>query len=196
MKKGLTEIICILDRSGSMNATINDAIGGFNSFIETQKKVPGEAKVTLVLFDDQYDIIESGKDIGKIKLLNESTYVPRGMTALLDAVGKTINNVGTRLASTEEDERPEKVMVAILTDGEENASKEFTKEKVNEMIEHQKTKYQWDFVFLAANQDAIQAGTSIGINAQSCFAYVANGVGTRSAYNNLTSYTTNFRGSK
>ena len=193
MKKGLTEIICVLDRSGSMSTIIDDAIGGFNTFIESQKILPGSAKISIVLFDDQYDLIESGVDINESKKLNESIYVPRGMTALLDAVGKTINDVGARLSKTEEDEKPEKVLFAILTDGAENASKAFTKEKVNEMIEHQKNTYKWDFVFLAANQDAIQSGTALGVNATSCMCFNATSKGTRGAYSDLATYATSYR---
>lgn len=193
MKKGLTEIICILDRSGSMSSIIRDSIGGFNSFLKSQKEQPGEAKVSIVFFDHEYNLFENAIDINKIKDLNSKTYVPRGNTALLDAIGTTINTIGERIQNEKEEDRPEKVLVAILTDGEENSSTKFTKEIITKMIEHQKSHYKWDFVFLAANQDAIQAGAGIGINANSCFNYQANAVGTRSAYDNLATYSSNFR---
>jgi len=164
MKKGLAEIIFILDESGSMSSVKGDTIGGFNEFIETQKRIPGEVKFTFVKFSDYYNIVNEGTPIEKVEHLNESTYAPSFSTALLDAVGKSINSVTSRLDETQEDERPEKVLFAILTDGYENASTIYTQAAINEMIKNQRTKEGWEFLFLGADIDAWSGGSSIGIN--------------------------------
>ena len=147
MKEGLTEIVSIVDRSGSMQSILDDAIGGFNTFLAAQQRQPGEAKLSLILFDHEYQIVHQAVDIQQVEPLNQDTYVPRGSTALLDAVGKTIDAVGERLAATPESERPSQVIVSILTDGYENASQTYSKPKVAEMIKHQTEKYSWAFEF-------------------------------------------------
>ena len=149
MKQGLSEIICIIDRSGSMGIIKNDAIGGFNTFLEEQKKLPGEATLTYIQFDTEYEVVHENKPLKDVQPINGSIYIPRGRTALLDAVGKTIDATGRRLANTPEENRPEKIIVAILTDGEENASHQYNLSKIKEMIKHQKEKYSWEFIFLA-----------------------------------------------
>ena len=161
MKKDLTEIVIVLDESGSMSSCKSDTIGGFNEFLSTQKKIKGEANVTLVKFSDYYKVVNDGTALEHVSPLNESNYTPSYSTALLDAVGRTINSVGNRLSSLPEDQRPEKVIFAVITDGYENASKEFTREKIFEMVTHQKTKYNWEFLFLGADIDAW--GKEIGI---------------------------------
>jgi len=192
-KKNLTEIVAIIDRSGSMSILTNDAIGGFNTFLNEQKKVPGDANFTLVLFDDKYDLVHDGKGINDVPDLNDKTYVPRGSTALLDAIGKTITTVGERLSNTQEDQKPEKVIVAILTDGEENASKEYKRKHILDMINHQRDKYSWEFIFLAANQDAIQEGMKFGIHAHDSVTWTASSVGVTRGYASLCNMTTNYR---
>ena len=192
-KQDLSEIIVVLDKSGSMEAIKTDAIGGFNSFLDAQKQLPGEAKFTLVLFSNEYDVKISGKNLKKIAKLTKQTYIPNGQTALLDALGKTIDNVGVRLHSIPEEERPEKVIFAILTDGEENASKEYTLEKINEMIKHQTEVYSWEFVFLAANQDAMQAGASLGIQSHNTFSFIATPKGIQDAYRGLNDTVSSYR---
>lgn len=187
MKKGFCEIATIIDESGSMSSIATDAIGGFNQFLKEQKEHPGEAKFTLVTFDTNYNIVYDGIDISEISELDSSSYRPGGATALHDAIGVTIKNIGTRLSETPEDERPEKVIISILTDGHENASKEFNRDQINEIITEQKEKYNWEFIFLAANQDAIAAGTSMGIDANMSLNYAATGDGVKSAYSNLSS---------
>lgn len=162
-KHNYTEIVCIIDRSGSMGAIKDDAIGGFNNFLESQKKLPGEASISLILFDHEYLMPIQNADLMSVEPLTEKTYAPRGTTALLDAVGKTINNLWNRLANMTEQERPDRVIVCILTDGYENASHEFSRSKIKEMIEYHQEKYQWQFLFLAANQDAFAEGAKIGI---------------------------------
>lgn len=187
MKKNLTEMVFILDRSGSMSSLTSDTIGGFNSMIESQKKEDGEAFVTTVLFDDKYELLHDHIDIQEVKELTNKEYFARGMTALLDAVGKTINSIGARLANTEEEKRPEKVIFVITTDGFENASIEFTKAKVKEMIEHQQEKYSWTFMFLGANMDAVGEAASLGIKTDFARTYTATAQGTSSVYTSLSS---------
>jgi uncharacterized protein YegL len=165
MKQGLTEIIVVLDRSGSMASMRVEAIGGYNNFLADQKALPGKANWTLVQFDDQYEKRIDGKPIADVPNLSQDTFVPRGMTALLDATGRTITEVGQRLANMPEEERPEKVALAILTDGEENASKEYTAEKVKDMIRHQEEKYGWLVMFLASDINAAKfAVATMGVS--------------------------------
>ncbi len=195
MRKNHCEIVCIIDRSGSMASIKQDAIGGFNTFIEGQKAVAGTANVTLVLFDDQYEVVYENVELSKVESLTEKTFVPRGMTALLDAIGKTINSVGERLSKTDEKDRPEKVMFCILTDGAENASTEFRKNIIKDMITHQREKYSWEFVFLAANQDAFTSADNIGISKNYTSNFVADGLGTRGAFRDATLYCSSYRSS-
>jgi hypothetical protein len=165
MNTELTEISIVLDRSGSMASMAKEAIGGFNAFLESQQKLPGDARLTLVLFDHEYIVAYDGRPIKDVPPLDEHTYVPRGTTALLDAIGRTVNTIGERLDKTPEANRPGKVLIVILTDGLENASQEFKRNQIYSMIKHQRDKYAWEFIFLGANQDAIQAGSLIGIPA-------------------------------
>lgn len=192
-RKNHTEIVCIIDRSGSMSSIREDAIGGFNSFIESQKNVDGTASVSLILFDHEYNVVYENIELSEVESLNSDTFVPRGSTALFDAIGKTINSVGNRLHNTSEENRPEKVMVCILTDGCENASIEFTNENIKEMIEHQREKYSWEFSFLAANQDAFSGAKSMGISDQYTMNFMSTGDGTRSAMKTMSDYTSSYR---
>ena len=185
MKKDLTEVVFILDKSGSMSGLEKDTIGGFNSMIENQKNEEGEAYVTTVLFDDQYEVLHDHANIQKIEPITNKEYYARGTTALLDAIGKTINSIGNRLSGTPEDERPDKVIFVITTDGFENASKEFDKKTVKEMIEHQQDKYSWTFMFLGANMDAVGEAASLGINTDFAKTYTANSIGTQSVYTSM-----------
>ena len=182
MKKGLNEIILIIDKSGSMCSIKDDAIGGYNEFIEKQKTGKGTANVTTILFDTDYKVVNENVDVNVVEHLNEETYHPSGMTALLDSVGKTINNVGKRLSNTSEENRPEKVIMCILTDGQENSSTKYNRGKIKEMIEHQKEKYNWEFIYLGANQDSFTEAGNIGINSIDTQNFQATGVGIRMAY--------------
>jgi hypothetical protein len=187
--KNLTEIVAILDRSGSMRSFVSDTIGGYNKFIEDQKKGEGRVIVTLAQFDNEYQIDYSGVDINDVKLLDETSYCPRGWTALCDAVGRTINEVGNRLSNTEEDKRPGQVIFVIITDGQENSSKEFLASKVKEMVSHQTEKYNWSFIFLGGGDletQKVQAA-SIGIAAANSYNYSANAAGTEAVYTSLSS---------
>jgi uncharacterized protein YegL len=189
----LTEIIVISDRSGSMGSIADDAIGGFNTFLKEQQEVPGECKFTYCQFDNEYEVVHDGIPIRDMKPLDRSTFVPRGSTALLDAIGRTINVVGERLAKTSEDQRPGKVIVVILTDGQENFSKEFSRDQIFEMITTQHDQFKWEFVFLAANQDAIAGGASLGISAAGSANYSPDAFGSRAIYKNASMGITSFR---
>lgn len=177
--KNLTEMVFILDRSGSMAGLEADTIGGYNSLLEKQKKEVGDAVVTTVLFDDHYEMLHDRVAIKKIKDITNREYFARGMTALLDAIGKTINHVGNRHKNALESEVPDKTMVVIITDGFENASREYSLSQVKKMIEHQKEKYGWEFLFLGANIDAVSTASSMGITADRAVTYEADGEGTR-----------------
>jgi uncharacterized protein YegL len=185
MKVDFTEIACIIDRSGSMMSLRSDAVGGINSFLTEQKAVPGEASLTLVFFSHEYQLVHSGTPLQEVALLTDADYVPQGTTALLDAVGRTIEDVGKRLAETPEEQRPEKVLVAILTDGLENASRDYTRARVAKMIKHQQEKYGWEFLFLAANMDAFAEAHSLNIPTANAQNFVATREGTQAAYSNL-----------
>ena len=188
-----SEIICIIDRSGSMAAIAKDAIGGFNTFLEEQKKVSGEATLTFILFDTEYEIIHENRPLNDVLMLDRKTFQPRGMTALLDAIGRTIDDTGRRLSNMPEQHRPNKIIVAILTDGEENSSKQYNLSKIKEMITHQKESYQWEFIFLGANQDAFAEAAKIGIDAKDSFNFAATDKGVRSAYTNMTQTVKRYR---
>ncbi len=187
------DITFVLDRSGSMQSVVADTIGGFNRFLEDQKKAEGKATVALNQFDDIFDQVYPPTDIQSAALLNKETFVPRGSTALLDAIGRTINETGGRLSMLPEDQRPAKVMIVIITDGHENASQTFNAKKINEMISHQRDVYQWEFVYLGANQDAITTAAGIGISAGTSMTYAANTVGTHRAFDSLCSNTKRMR---
>lgn len=176
-KPNTTEIVIVLDRSGSMAGIRKDMEGGFDQFIAEQRKLPNECKVTLAQFDDQYEVVYSQIDLASVPKLHLQ---PRGGTALFDAVGRTINDVGARLATTPEDERPSQVMFMIITDGNENQSREFVRAKISEMVQHQTDKYSWGFTFLGTNQDAVLAAQQMGISASNTISYVntSAGVGT------------------
>ena len=194
--KDITDITIILDRSGSMNSVKSDTIGGFNSFLDEQKKVAGEAVLSLVQFDDQYETIYSDKDINSADELTEGTFQPRGSTALYDAVGRTINSVGQKLAALPKNERPDTVIFVILTDGFENASREFSAVKISEMIRHQTEKYGWEFIFIGANQDAVLSAQQIGIKAGAALTYAANAKGTEEAFGSVARNVAKYRVSK
>jgi hypothetical protein len=178
-----TRIVCIIDRSGSMDDIKKDAIGGFNTFIEEQKKLPGKATLTLTLFNHDYDVLYLDKPLNDVQLLDNSTYIPRGTTALLDAVGRTITDVESKSNS-------DKVIVTILTDGLENASKDYDKPRILEMIQRKRND-GWEFVFLAANQDAFSEANSLGIN--QAVNFTADASGTRSAYKSINERVVSYR---
>lgn len=168
MKANLTDITVVFDKSGSMQSCLSDAEGGLNAFIESQKKQPGDCLLTLVEFDTSYRFVHSAKPIADV---GSYGFVPFGSTALYDAVGRAISETGARLAAMPEDDRPGLVIFVIVTDGQENSSIEFKRDQVKAMITEQQEKYQWQFVFLAANQDAFEAGSNVGIGPQGVAGY-------------------------
>lgn len=183
MKKGLTQIVFVLDMSGSMLPLTMETIGGYNTMIADQKKEEGDALVTTVLFDHRYIMIHDGINIKEVKDITTAEYMPAGMTAMLDAVGMTINHVGQKLAAMPEWERPEKVLFTIITDGYENSSKEFDWPTIKNMIKHQREKYSWVFTFLGANIDTDKVSDDLGIDQMLSKKYTANNIGTQSVFN-------------
>lgn len=182
MNTNLSEIIFILDRSGSMEGLESDTIGGYNSFLKKQREAPGDAQITTVLFDDQYELFHDGINIQRVKPITGNEYFTRGSTAMLDAIGKTIRAVGRRLSLTKTEERPGKVIFVITTDGMENSSREFSHEMIRNMIKHQREKYSWEFIFLGANIDAEAAAEEIGIPQKYAAGYRADELGTHNMF--------------
>lgn len=187
MKQGLTELVYILDMSGSMDSLTEDTIGGYNTMIKEQKKAEGEAFVTTVLFDDRYIILNDRVPIQDVALITEKEYSPLGTTAMLDAVGKTINRVGQKLAEMPEEERPSAVSVTIITDGYENASLEYTWKSVQGMIKEKREKYSWIFSFIGANIDVEKVSDDLGIDRRMAKKYTASKSGTDKVYKTLSS---------
>lgn len=185
-KPNFTSINVIIDRSGSMQHLTNDTIGGFNTFLQEQKEVPGEAVLSLTLFDTVCKSVHDCVPLAQVPKLNKTVYRTGGYTALLDALGTTINNTGARLAAMNEEDRPSKVIFLIVTDGAENSSKEFVAEKIRDMVTHQKEVYSWEFVFMGANIDSIATGTSLGVSAANSLNYSPTSVGTRGLYANVS----------
>jgi uncharacterized protein YegL len=194
-KENFTSINVIVDASGSMAGLTTDTIGNFNTFLKEQKEYPGEAVFTLCTFNTDYRLPHDFVKIASVPNLSNKTYNPQGGTALLDAMGTTIESVGRKLAAMPEDERPSKVIFLIITDGHENSSKRFTAEQIKSMVEHQKDVYSWEFVFMGANIDAIGTGTSLGISAMNSLNYSADSVGTHQLYKSISENMSTYRGS-
>ena len=190
-----TDVTVILDRSGSMQKIASDAIGGFNEFLAEQERQAGDCRLTLIQFDNQYEVVYAAQPIAQAPRLTEDTFQPRGSTALLDAIGRTIDRTGRRLAALSEDERPDRVMLVIITDGLENASSDFTREQIFGMISRQRDVFNWSFLFLAANQDAIAEGAKMGIGAQQSLDFSATGAGVREAARSMSRAVSSLRGS-
>jgi len=210
MKENLTYLIFVVDRSGSMSSICKDMIGGFNSFIKAQRDAKiGDAKVFFYQFDTEYETVHEGISLEDVPDLTDKTYVPRGSTALYGSLGKTITDMGIRLENMPENERPEKVFVITITDGEDNAYltnesninepsqyRVYTSEKVKEMIKHQTEVYKWDFAYIGANQDAWSVGSGMGHGAGTTMGYVASAAGTAYMFNKLSDDTSNYRSAK
>lgn len=182
MRKNLTEIVFILDRSGSMAGLEADTVGGFNSMIEKQKKAAGEAVISTVLFDDVSEVIHNRADIRSIKPMTDKDYSAGGSTALLDALGGAIHHIGNVHRYIGEDNIPEHTIFVITTDGHENASRRYDSDKVKRMIERQKERYGWEFLFLGANIDAVETAKKFGIDKNRAVNFRSDGVGTRLNY--------------
>ena len=186
MKKGLTELVFILDRSGSMSGLEADTIGGFNSLIQKQKKEEGEALISTVLFDDLTEVLYDRVPLNRIEPMNESQYYVRGCTALLDAVGGAIHHIGNVHKYAREEDRPEKTIFIITTDGMENSSRRYTYEKVKKMVERQRNQHGWEFLFLGANMDAIEVAGRFGVQAGGAVNYKCDSEGTKLNYEVLS----------
>ena len=182
MRKNLTEIVFILDRSGSMSGLEADTIGGYNSLIDKQKRADGDAIISTVLFDDKQEVLHDRKNLQDIRPLTEKEYYVRGCTALLDAVGGAIHHIGNVHKYARAEDRPEKTLFIITTDGMENSSHRYTYDKVKAMIERQKVRYGWEFLFLGANIDAVAEAGRFGIQASRAVNYKSDRVGTALNY--------------
>ena len=184
-KNNIVDIVFILDRSGSMGGLESDTIGGFNSMLEKQRKIEGKAFITTVLFDDEYELLHDRVNIAKVNNITEKEYFVRGSTALLDAIGKTIAKEKAIQDTLEKNEKADKVLFIIITDGLENASREYNSATVKKLIETQKEKYGWEFLFLGANIDAIETANTIGISAERAVNYKSDSIGTKKNYDTL-----------
>ena len=193
MKKNLTELVFILDKSGSMSGLEKDTIGGFNSLLDQQRKVDGECVITTVLFDNRYELLHDRIDIRAVQPITGKEYFVGGSTALLDAIGRTIHKIGTAQKNTTEDYRAEKVMFVIITDGEENASRCYSSMQIRQMIQRQKERYGWEFIFLGANIDAVETAGRFGIDADRAVDYVPDGEGTELNYRMMSETVATFR---
>lgn len=182
MKKNLTELVFILDRSGSMQGLESDTIGGFNSLVEKQKKEEGECYVSTVLFDNECEVLHDRVKLGDVAPMTEKEYYTRGCTALLDAVGGAIHHIGNVHKYARSEDVPEHTMFVIITDGMENASRRYSAEEVRRKIERQKERYGWEFLFLGANIDAVQTARSYGIAQGRSVNYTHDGKGTKLVY--------------
>ena len=187
MKKNLTEVVFILDRSGSMSGLESDTIGGFNSMIKKQKEEKGYANVTTILFDDEIEMLHKSVDIREVKNITSKDYYVRGCTALLDAIGYGINYMINVQKSKDKDKKADNVLFIITTDGYENSSKEYSYEKIKSMITKQKEKYNWQFLFIGANIDAISTAKSFGISEKFASNYVSDEEGTKITYEAMNS---------
>ena len=193
MKTNLTELVFILDRSGSMGGLESDTIGGFNAMLAKQQAEPGECRITTILFDNQYEVLHDRIDIHAVSAITEKEYYVRGNTALLDAIGTTINKIGSVQKNTAEAYRAEKVLFVVTTDGMENASHEFDYDKIKSMIEHQKTKYGWEFIFLGANIDAVEVAGRFGVAQNRAQSYHNDGAGIALNYAVVSDTVASFR---
>lgn len=196
MKKNVTEVVFILDKSGSMAGLETDTIGGFNGMLNKQKKAEGEAFVTTVLFNHQYELLHDRINVKGISPITERDYEVGGTTALLDAIGFSIQKIVNVQKNTSEAERADQVLFVITTDGMENASREFTSEKIKKMITHQKEKYGWDFMFLGANIDAISTAAQFGIDEDFAVDYHADKMGTQLNYEMVSEAVIHLRSGK
>lgn len=189
-----TQIICVLDRSGSMsdNNIITESINGFNNFLEEQKKLKDKATITVALFDDRYELLYDDVDIQKVEKITNAIWFPRGTTALYDAIGKTINAVRAKHALPDS-EKPAKVLVCIVTDGKENASSEYNLKKIKSLIKECEED-NWNFIYLAANQDAFAVGSTFGVSCANTYTYTADAVGVANMSMTLNNASVSYRG--
>jgi len=193
-----THIAVILDRTGSMESIRDDTIGGFNAFLTEQKQQPGKATLTLIQFDSQdpYEVVHQVKTIKEVPELTRETYVPRASTPLLDAIGRGINDLEKCLADMKEDDRPSKVVFVVITDGQENASREFRRDQILKMINEKEKQSGWQFVFLSADLDAINDAMAQGFQPAAAMAFDKTGVGVQNAWGAVSKNISNYRASR
>ena len=193
MKKDMTELVFILDRSGSMAGLESDTIGGYNAFLQKQKKQDGECRITTVLFDNQIELLHDRIDLPAVRPLTEQDYQVGGCTALNDAIGLTVSRIGDVQKRTAEEYRAGKVLFVIITDGLENASRRYSTTQVRAMIRRQKEKYHWEFVFLGANMDAAEQAEELGIGADRAADYAADPDGTELNFRVMSEAVSSYR---
>ena len=196
MKNNITELVFILDRSGSMSGLEDDTIGGFNSMIEKQKKQVGDCYVSTVLFDDESEVLHDRVKLADISKMTDNDYTVRGCTALIDAIGGAIHHIGNIHKYARPEDGPEHTMFIITTDGQENASHRYTSEQVKKMIEHRREKYGWEFLFIGANIDAVETAARYGIDKERAVNYNADSEGTRLNYEVMSETICSFRESR
>lgn len=196
MKEGLTEIVFILDESGSMSGLEADTIGGYNSFIEKQKKESGEALVSTVLFANNSKVVHDRVDLKKVEPMNNQQYSPGGCTALLDAIGGAIHHIGNIHKYARPEDVPAKTIFVITTDGQENSSQEYSYKNIKMMIERQQEKYGWEFLFLGANIDVISEASKLGIRSDRAVKYECDQMGTQLNFSVVSNVVASVRGGK
>ncbi len=198
MNQDYTHITVILDRTGSMESIRDDVIGGFNAFLHEQKQQAGKATLTLVQFDtqDPYEVVHHWREIKTVPELNKKTYVPRASTPLYDAIGRGINDLEASIGKLPESVRPSQVMMVIITDGQENSSKEFTKDKVTQMIAEKQKKHDWQFVFLSADLEAMNEARNLGFSENASLFFEKSDAGSAKAFHSLSKRTAEYRSRK
>jgi hypothetical protein len=189
----ITHITLVLDRSGSMHSVRDDAIGGFNAFVEQQRRLPGHATLTLIQFDDVFCEMYRAKPIGEVPFLDADTFVPRGSTALYDALGRAVADTLEYVRDLDEGQRPAHVIVAILTDGQENASKEYTHQRVRSIVNEANAKPNWQVLFLASSLAVVEDARQLGVSRQTSMAFNASRKGTRIAFGQISGRVTDVR---
>lgn len=195
-KNNITELVFILDRSGSMSGLESDTIGGFNAMIEKQKKQEGECYVSTILFDNISEVLHDRVRLEDIQKMTEDDYTVRGCTALIDAIGGAIHHIGNIHKYARKEDVPEHTLFVITTDGMENASRKYTSDQVKKMIKHQKEKYGWEFIFIGANIDAVETAANFGIDRDRAVNYRADSKGTKVLYDTVAEAACNVRASK
>ena len=196
MKKNLTEVVFVLDKSGSMSGLESDTVGGFNSLIKKQKEVKGKCLVSTVLFNNKFELIYDREDISKIEEMKESDFTVGGSTALMDALGSSIQHIAKIHKYARDEDVPEHTIFVIMTDGMENASHMFTDDEVRAMVEHEKEKYNWRFIFLAANIDVVETARRYGFDEDSAASYCCDSEGTQVTYRAVNNVVMNLRNDK
>ncbi len=196
MKNNITELVFILDRSGSMSGLEKDTIGGFNSMIEKQRRQDGECYVSTVLFDNVSEVLHDRVKLSEVKPMTEDDYTVRGCTALIDAIGGAIHHIGNVHKYARPEDVPEHTLFVITTDGMENASRRYSSEQVKTMIKRQKEKYGWEFLFIGANIDAVETAARYGIDEDRAVNYMPDHEGTQILYESVSAAVCNVRSNK